>query len=280
MGQSGMDIMLLIDTDRNAVLNTDGVTLLRNIYLAQGATYNVYLAFYDDGALTTPDIASFSFTASNGATVLFDSTILSNSGNASYPKRFTIVADSPALSAALTDLEEIGLSAVISWSNGATTTTLAPFTAKVTASTTADSASIVNSLNGLSGEVVITGSGLTVSTAGNNVTIDAAQPYQSYSTPLAAETKTLTVSSPFLWLVNATNSDATFNLPDATLVAGREYTLTKTDASAHILAAIAYGSQRIEGRQGVYVSGQWESIHLRAAGGNWLVLDALNIIDP
>ncbi|WP_131989905.1 hypothetical protein [Chthoniobacter flavus] len=233
------------------------------------------LAFLDG---STPSITAFGFylRAPNDSTSLVRVTaVTAQSGD--YPYSFTFSPCSPTLSAVLGNDQSANLLGFITWTDGSTINSLEPFNIRVINSSVTD-INYVMSLNGLEGTVGITGSGLTVSTDGNNVLLDTAIQYQDYSTPSVGETKTLTVDSKRLWVIDCTQSNATLALPDASTVDGRDYTFKKVDTSGNTLTALASSGQKIEGKDGVYVADQWEAIHLLAVNGSWLVLDALNLL--
>lgn len=248
------DIFLIIDVARNLVVNADGITLLRNLNLVQGTSYTVFLSFYSGGVqTTTPTIDVFNFSAYSGSTLVLQSTTLTDSGNSLYPKQFTLVADSDRMTAALVGIEIGGvfvqaacLTADISWD----TTDIAPF------------------------PTTVQGSG---SDGGGNVSSTLVN-YVTTSTP---GTISLDFTSPYLWFVDATLSNATFNLPDASTVPGKDFTFTKVDSSANTVTARAVNSQQVENRDGVYIRFRYDQIHVISNGSAWFVLDAIALVpDP
>lgn len=255
-------------------MNQDGLTLLRELYLVQGTSYTIYLAFRDDGATaTTPTFANFSFavTSSAGSVTLFSSAVLSASGNAAYPVCFTAIAQSNALTTALGSQAALTGSGVLSWASGASTTVLSPFNVQITAT-------------GAAGQ----NQGNT-SLGGNGTT------YATYATAASPVTVALTSASENYWYVDSTLSPATFNLPDATTVAGITYTFQKTAGSLNNALTVhcASGQQiksfsrltaRDSGRtvaisQGVFydaslfVKALGDSITLIAVAGGWITDD-------
>lgn len=167
-------IYLICDLGKGYLVNADGLTKLRQIYLEQGTSYNVYLQFISSGAVVSvPTMSSFSFVASLGITSILSSVLAIASGNASYPLQFTIIADSTALTTALTSLPSVSLSSQISWTNGAGTTNLGTFTSSVQAGVSG-SATNIYSLNGLDGNVLLAGgSNVTLGTSGQTITISS-----------------------------------------------------------------------------------------------------------
>ena len=239
-------IYLIVDLGRNAVVNQDGLTLLRELYLVQGTTYNVYLAFQNNGAsMAAPTMANFAFTVSlNGE--LFSSVFLTASGNASYPLCFTVLPASTALETALagkglTDCNgnavggSIKATGLLSWSSGNTNTALAPFSVRVQNGVTGSlELDYTTSINKLTGNITLTGTdGISVATDDSGTITVGSSPIAPniYATPTTAETQTLTPSLANYWYVDATLSPATFNLPDATTVPGITYTFLKTAGS-------------------------------------------------
>lgn len=70
---------------------------------------------------------------------------------------------------------------------------------------------------------------------------------------------------------DATSAAFTITLPTAVGIAGREYTVKKTDASANAVTVDGNGAQTIDGAATYSVAAQWNTIVIVSDGANWLI---------
>ena len=118
-----MDLHFQIDTGKNALVNADNVTLLRNINLVQGATYTVYLGFRNNAAVTVAPAIS---TLTLESPYMEVNTGLTDTGDSTYPKSFTLLADTQALTNALNGVASINSILRITYSSGIANVNLLP----------------------------------------------------------------------------------------------------------------------------------------------------------
>jgi len=146
----------------NVVLNTDGLTLLRTLRVVQNDVYSVALNFLNGD---TPDIQDFRFDLRNPGGV----NLVSVTGITGLPYAFTLDLTNPAL---INNLEALNLKGFLNYSTFSGITSFSPFGVRMTSNPSGGGAlqSYVQSLNGLSGIVGITGLG-NVSVSQNGQTI-------------------------------------------------------------------------------------------------------------
>lgn len=71
-------------------------------------------------------------------------------------------------------------------------------------------------------------------------------------------------------MVNATAAAITITLPTAASVAGREYVVTKSDASANAVSVATTSAQTINGAAAPYaITTQWQTVTFVSDGANW-----------
>lgn len=90
------------------------------------------------------------------------------------------------------------------------------------------------------------------------------------ATKTAAYTLTATDS---VILASATSAAFTVTLPTAAGIAGRTYTVKKTDSSANTVTIATTSSQTIDGLSTLVLTQQWEYVQVISDGSNWQVID-------
>lgn len=91
--------------------------------------------------------------------------------------------------------------------------------------------------------------------------------------PAATKTAAFTLTAADdLILADATAGAFTLTLPPAASVAGREFTVKKTDASANAVTLDGDGAETIDGAATKGLSAQWVSARIRAVGNSWYVV--------
>jgi len=184
-----LTISLPISVSSNVALNQDGVTLLRSLNLVQGNIYDVSLSFLQSGTPFIPAIGDFAFYLRQaGSTSNLISVSSVTSGVSGYS--FNLDTTSPIVSAALGTANAIHLRGLLSWVDGSDIEVIEPFGVALynSFSGLAGVSSYISSLNSLSGDVTLSGSGsISVSQRGQSIvfsspTVDLS-PYYLASNP-------------------------------------------------------------------------------------------------
>lgn len=77
--------------------------------------------------------------------------------------------------------------------------------------------------------------------------------------------------------VNATSGNIVLTLPSASGISGRQYIITKSDASANTVTIDADGTETINGELNVVLNDQFDYITIRSNGTNWFTQSSNNI---
>jgi hypothetical protein len=95
----------------------------------------------------------------------------------------------------------------------------------------------------------------------------------SFSTALTIKTAAYTATSAdHIIIGNATTAAFTVTLPTAIGIAGRQYIVKKTDATANAITVATTAAQTIDGASTVTVSIQWQTKTFVSDGTNWLII--------
>ena len=97
---------------------------------------------------------------------------------------------------------------------------------------------------------------------------------QSVNYSVVSKTSTYTAADESVILVDASSGAVTINLPTASGLSGRQYTITKTDSSVNNVLIDANSSETINGNSIFYLAVQYEKITLICTGSQWIVVGA------
>lgn len=179
-------LFLPLSVSSNRVLNADEQTQRRRLDLIKGESYAVFLKFLNATGSYTPEIENFAFVvreSASAATDLLRATGLA-AGSGDYPFSFEFTADSVGIasqfgssSAAYKDF-----SSQIIYTEAGEVEIYAPVTARTYASSSGAGFDFVESVNGATGDLILTGnSGVSVSRAGQTITVSGPD-LSSYAT--------------------------------------------------------------------------------------------------
>lgn len=114
--------------------------------------------------------------------------------------------------------------------------------------------------------------------ADGNLGIGATSPHSrlhtqgSFATAIASVSSAYTLTAADATVAaNAVGGGFAITLPSATGIAGRLYTVKKTDASANVVTIQSSLSQTIDGAVNYALVSQWEYITVQSDGVNWLI---------
>lgn len=97
--------------------------------------------------------------------------------------------------------------------------------------------------------------------------IDSLNAHYAY----AAKTTTYTLTATdHIIAADGTSAAFTVTLPTAVGITGKEYIITKIDASANAITIDGNGSETIDGQTTYSLITQWDSIIIRSNGANWI----------
>ena len=75
-----------------------------------------------------------------------------------------------------------------------------------------------------------------------------------------------------VFLVDATAGAVTVTLPSVSRLAGKSYTIKKTDASANAVTIDGDGSETIDGAATQSLASQWDSVTVVSDGSGWYIV--------
>ena len=93
-------------------------------------------------------------------------------------------------------------------------------------------------------------------------------------TSVVSKTSNYTAANESIILVDASSGAVTINLPAASGLSGREYTITKTDSSSNNVLIDANASETINGSTVFYLNVQYEQVKLVCTGTSWIIAGA------
>lgn len=95
----------------------------------------------------------------------------------------------------------------------------------------------------------------------------------SFGLALVAKTSTYTATSADYTIKNdATSGAITINLPTASGISGRIYTIKKVDSSGNAVTVDPNGSETIDGAATYSLATQWKYVTIQSDGTNWIVI--------
>ncbi len=109
------------------------------------------------------------------------------------------------------------------------------------------------------------------STINGNSIINGSNTYK-----VVSKTATYTAANESVILVDASSGAVTINLPAASGLSGREYTIKKTDSSTNTITINGNASETIDGETTRIIYSQYASLTVICDGSNWLVVKSLD----
>ena len=100
--------------------------------------------------------------------------------------------------------------------------------------------------------------------------------YKGIKYNTVSKTETYTASDESVILVDASSGAVTINLPAASGLSGREYTIKKTDSSVNAVTIDGNASETIDGETTRIIYSQYASLTVICNGTNWLVVKSLD----
>ncbi|MFC1893763.1 hypothetical protein ACFLYR_07055 [Chloroflexota bacterium] len=97
--------------------------------------------------------------------------------------------------------------------------------------------------------------------------------FRGLSTALAQVTKTYSIGDNDSIIAGDASSGAfTVAMPTAVGIAGRQYTVKKTDSTGNAVTIDPWGTETIDGRVSYYLDTQWKYLTIVSDGADWLIV--------